>query len=68
MCFVSVGIKDETGFDRLELILIDLANFASVTAFVDTFVESNGRLDILVANAAIASNEYKLTTDGWEEQ
>lgn len=61
------GIKEATGFKNVDLWLLDLAKFASVIAFADKFEQEGGRLDILVANAAIAVDKYKLTSDGWEE-
>ncbi|TEB33798.1 NAD(P)-binding protein [Coprinellus micaceus] len=42
-------------------------SFASVTAFVDKFEEDGGRLDILIANAAVGTTVYRVTKDGWEE-
>ncbi|KAJ3528349.1 hypothetical protein NMY22_g9456 [Coprinellus aureogranulatus] len=61
------SIKEATGFKNVELWLLDLANFSSIIAFADRFKNEGGRLDILVANAAIAVDKYKLTADGWEE-
>lgn len=49
--------------------MVDLAEFASVRAFVDRAMNDLERLDILLLNAAIASTkpEYKATVDGWEQ-
>ncbi|KAJ3535194.1 hypothetical protein NMY22_g6598 [Coprinellus aureogranulatus] len=63
----NTGIKEAIGFDRVELWLLDLAKFSSVVEFANKFQNGGGRLDILVANAAIMPNKYKLTSDGWEE-
>ena len=60
------GIREETGYSA-ELQLLDLARFSSVLSFVDGFLKEGNRLDILVANAAITTTEYKTTVDGWEE-
>ncbi|KAF6763182.1 short-chain dehydrogenase [Ephemerocybe angulata] len=60
-------LKSETSYDKAELWIVDLGKFSSVVAFTDRFEKSGERLDILVANAAMASYEYKTTSDGWEE-
>ncbi|KAF8903437.1 hypothetical protein CPB84DRAFT_1774142 [Gymnopilus junonius] len=54
-------IKQETGFQGVELWLLDLASFASIR-------EEGGRLDILVENAANAPpmGSVDFTNDGWE--
>ncbi|KAJ7069400.1 hypothetical protein C8F01DRAFT_1207113 [Mycena amicta] len=53
--------------NALELSIVDLADFASVTRFADKFEsEDNTRLDILVENAAIMSYDYQSTKDGFE--
>ncbi|KAG1824295.1 hypothetical protein EV424DRAFT_1395164, partial [Suillus variegatus] len=59
-------IGQETGYNGCELWTVDLANFASVTAFADKFENEGGDLHILVMNAAIALPDYQSTTDGWE--
>ncbi|KAF8875462.1 short-chain dehydrogenase [Mucidula mucida] len=58
-------IASETGFTA-ELWLVDLASFASVSAFADTFDNDGGRLDLLVMNAGLMSPSYSATVDGWE--
>ncbi|KAF8875612.1 hypothetical protein CPB85DRAFT_1235845 [Mucidula mucida] len=55
----------ETGF-KVELWLVDLASFASVSSFADKFDKDGGRLDILVMNAGLMSPTYSATVDGWE--
>ncbi|KAF5317889.1 hypothetical protein D9611_014387 [Ephemerocybe angulata] len=59
-------VKEETGYGAAELWLLDLAQFSSVIAFADRFEKDGGRLDIVVANAAIATEEYDTSSDGWE--
>ncbi|KAG1790429.1 uncharacterized protein HD556DRAFT_1242402 [Suillus plorans] len=59
-------IEQETGYNGCELWIVDLANFASVTAFADKFEKDGGDLHILVMNAGIVQPHYQLTTDGWE--
>ncbi|KAJ7160952.1 hypothetical protein C8R46DRAFT_1284743 [Mycena filopes] len=59
-------LEASTGYKNAELWLVDLADFASVTRFADKFAQDSGRLDILVANAAVAALKYSGTSDGWE--
>ncbi|KAJ7069264.1 hypothetical protein C8F01DRAFT_1047906 [Mycena amicta] len=60
-------IKAETKYrNSLELWIVDLADFASVKRFADKFEEEGGRLDILVANAAMIPMNYQGTKDGFE--
>ncbi|KAJ7284621.1 hypothetical protein C8J57DRAFT_1053099 [Mycena rebaudengoi] len=59
-------IKAETGYDRAELWIIDLADVASVKRFRDQFEKDGGQLDILVGNAAVEPGRYIETKDGWE--
>ncbi|KAG1738022.1 hypothetical protein EDB19DRAFT_1829309 [Suillus lakei] len=59
-------IERVTGYNGCELWIVDLANFASVTAFADKFEKEGGDLHILVMNAGIVQPVYQPTTDGWE--
>ncbi|KAJ8487118.1 hypothetical protein ONZ45_g14441 [Pleurotus djamor] len=59
-------LGEETGYDRAELWLVDLASFDSVKAFAEKFNQEVERLDILVANAAVIPTTYQETIDGWE--
>ncbi|KAG1738024.1 hypothetical protein EDB19DRAFT_1852582 [Suillus lakei] len=59
-------IERETGYNGCELWIVDLADFASVTAFADKFEKEGGDLHILVMNAGILQLDYQPTTDGWE--
>ncbi|KAJ8520229.1 hypothetical protein ONZ45_g2901 [Pleurotus djamor] len=60
-------LKEETKCTNAELRLIDLANFASVKAFVENFEKDYSRLDLLVANAGVVTREFEETDDGWEK-
>ncbi len=53
---------------RVETIPIDLASFASVRAFVDTFRAEHDRLDILLNNAGLVLRKRTVTVDGHETQ
>ncbi|KAJ7649105.1 hypothetical protein DFH06DRAFT_558007 [Mycena polygramma] len=59
-------LKAETGYTKGELWIIDLADFGSVRRFRDQLEQDGGRLDILVANAAIEPGKFLLTKDGWD--
>ncbi|KAG5731867.1 WW domain-containing oxidoreductase [Termitomyces sp. T112] len=59
-------IQWETGYQAVELWIVDLSKFSSVVAFVDKFEKDGGRLDILLENAAIFPGTYTTTSDGWE--
>jgi len=63
----AVQAIQATGFKNAELGLVDLAQFASVSAFADTFVRGGAQIDILVYNAGVALSHYSPTKDGWEE-
>ncbi|RXW18593.1 hypothetical protein EST38_g7258 [Candolleomyces aberdarensis] len=60
-------IREETRCQTVELQLLDLSKFSSVIAFADNFLRDGSRLDLLVANAAVSTMNYKTTDDGWEE-
>ncbi len=64
MCCI-VELASGTGVTA-ELWLVDLASFASVSAFADKFDNDGGRLDLLVMNAGLMSPSYSATVDGWE--
>ncbi|KAK7462264.1 hypothetical protein VKT23_007865 [Stygiomarasmius scandens] len=59
-------VKKSSGFDAIELHIIDLSSFASVREFAAKYVREVGKLDILVANAAMLPVSYESTADGWE--
>ncbi|KAJ7094120.1 hypothetical protein C8R44DRAFT_835401 [Mycena epipterygia] len=62
----TTELRAETGYTNGELWLIDLADFESIKRFGDRFKKDGGRLDILVANAAVESRNYTKVNDGWE--
>ena len=64
--FSFVAIQQETGFAAVEYWPLELTEFASVKAFADRFEKDGGDLDLLVANAAIATDDFVLTSDGHE--
>jgi NAD(P)-dependent dehydrogenase (short-subunit alcohol dehydrogenase family) len=52
----------------VEHLPLDLASFASVHAFADTFNARNDRLDVLVNNAGATLRKRSVTEDGHETQ
>ena len=54
--------------DRVQTIPIDLASFASVRAFADSFAASHDRLDVLLNNAGLVLSKREVTEDGHEMQ
>ncbi|KAG6874586.1 hypothetical protein C0993_000280, partial [Termitomyces sp. T159_Od127] len=59
-------IQQETGYEAAETWIVDLSEFSSVIAFADKFEKDGGRLDILLANAAVLPDKSMSTSDGWE--
>jgi NAD(P)-dependent dehydrogenase (short-subunit alcohol dehydrogenase family) len=67
-CFVlSSEIIQATGFKNVELALVDLSRFTSVTTFADGFTRDGSQIDILIYNAGVLLKQYSATGDGWEE-
>lgn len=65
---MSTEIKELAAFDRVELGLVDLSRFDSVSQFTETFKAGNSRLDLLICNAGVASMVYETAPTGWENQ
>ncbi|MBM7080103.1 MULTISPECIES: SDR family NAD(P)-dependent oxidoreductase [Micromonospora] len=61
----ATDITDSTGNDRLLVAPLDLADRASVAAFVATW---DGPLHLLVNNAGIMASPERRTPEGWELQ
>ncbi|KAK1216298.1 hypothetical protein PQX77_021085, partial [Marasmius sp. AFHP31] len=58
-------LKSETGFQNIELWILDLGSFSSIVAIKDK-IDRLERLDMLVENAAVCMYQYEVTGDGWE--
>jgi NADP-dependent 3-hydroxy acid dehydrogenase YdfG len=58
-------IAADTGFTP-ELLLMDMTNFSSVSAFATAFQDKYERLDILLCNAGVSLHHYEPTKDGHE--
>lgn len=59
-------IKQQSGNDRIELMICDLASQNAIREFAKEFKLRNDRLDILVNNAGVLLRERSLTEDGVE--
>jgi NAD(P)-dependent dehydrogenase (short-subunit alcohol dehydrogenase family) len=59
-------IKSISKNDKVDLILSDISTIAGLKNLVSEFKSKYNRLDILINNAGLASNEYKKTVDGFE--
>ncbi|WP_127533804.1 SDR family oxidoreductase [Paenibacillus kobensis] len=59
-------ITRSTGNERIEVLPLDLASFASIRAFADRVNRNYDKLDVLVNNAGIMMDEWTPTADGLE--
>jgi NAD(P)-dependent dehydrogenase (short-subunit alcohol dehydrogenase family) len=59
-------IKQQSGSDRVELMICDLSSQKSIRRFVDEFKRQHDRLDVLVNNAGVFLRQRSLTEDGIE--
>lgn len=59
-------IKQNSGNDRVDLMLCDLASQNSIRKFADVFKSRYQKLDILVNNAGVVLRQRSLTQDGLE--
>jgi len=57
------AVSSETSVEVWQL---DLADFASVKAFVEKVNKELARLDIVIENAGLTTMKYNTTKDGWE--
>ncbi|EFM11957.1 short-chain dehydrogenase/reductase SDR [Paenibacillus curdlanolyticus YK9] len=63
---VRQEIVRSTGNDRIDLLRLDLASFASIRTFAAEVNRSYDKLDVLVNNAGIMMNEWTPTAEGLE--
>jgi NAD(P)-dependent dehydrogenase (short-subunit alcohol dehydrogenase family) len=61
-------LRQQSPTVSVEIILLDLADLASVREFATTYMANHERLDILVNNAGIMAIPYRQTADGFEMQ
>jgi NAD(P)-dependent dehydrogenase (short-subunit alcohol dehydrogenase family) len=64
--YFILAIKDSTGYQNVEIRIMEQGSFSSVVAFADKFEQEGRKIDILVANAGVAHLQYSTTEDGWE--
>jgi len=62
----AAELKHSTGFNAIELQILDTADYSSIVAFSDGIIKDIGRIDILVLNAGTSNNEFIATKDGVE--
>jgi len=62
----AAQLRERTPDASLEVLLVDLADLASVASFADSFLERHEKLDLLVNNAGIMMVPKGVTTDGFE--
>ncbi len=60
-------LKRETGNDRLQLLVGDLASQAELRAVAQAFLATGKPLHLLINNAGVVNMERRLTVDGIEE-
>lgn len=53
---------------KIEILQLDLANLASITAFADEYRQKFGKLDVLINNAGVMTPPFGKTMDGFELQ
>ena len=61
-------IKKSAPSSKVELMILDLGDLASINAFAQLFSEAHDQLDILINNAGIMATPYRTTKDGFESQ
>ncbi|SFJ31882.1 NAD(P)-dependent dehydrogenase, short-chain alcohol dehydrogenase family [Paenibacillus sp. UNC496MF] len=59
-------IVSDTGNDRIDVLLVDLASFASIRAFAAEVTRRYDKLDVLINNAGIMMDKRTSTSDGLE--
>lgn len=59
-------VRDRSGSDRVELVPLDLASFASIRAAAATLQELTPTVDVLINNAGLILSERTTTVEGFE--
>ena len=59
-------IRERSGSATVEVMALDLSDFASIRSFSEAFLASHDRLDVLVNNAGLVQKRRALTDDGFE--
>lgn len=61
-------VLSNTSSSHAELMILDLASFASIDTFVSTFMSKHQRLDVLINNAGVILPKRAETKEGFEMQ
>ena len=59
-------IRARSGSETVEVMALDLSDFASIRGFSEAFLSSHDRLDVLVNNAGLVQQHRAVTSDGFE--
>jgi len=59
-------IERRGGSGRVEVMALDLADFASIRSFAHDFLASHDRLDVLLENAGLVQSQRSTTAQGFE--
>lgn len=62
------NLKYRTQSDKVSALLCDLADLQSVQQAAETFLMTYPRLDVLINNAGVFTNDFQLSKDGIEMQ
>lgn len=65
---VAKAITEKTGNHNIDTLPLDLASFASIRAAADEFLAEHPKLDVLINNAGVYTEQLELTEDGYELQ
>jgi NAD(P)-dependent dehydrogenase (short-subunit alcohol dehydrogenase family) len=60
-------IRSETGNERVELVLADLASLAEIRRLAQELLSACPQIHVLVNNAGVVNLERRVTVDGFEE-
>lgn len=61
-------LKERTGNQEIELLVMDLSDLASVKRAAEEFLVEHPKLDVLINNAGVYTDQRQLTTQGYEWQ
>ncbi|MEM7574767.1 MAG: SDR family oxidoreductase [Bacteroidota bacterium] len=61
-------LQEETGNSTIELLVLDLADLESVRRAAIDFLAEHPKLDVLINNAGVYTDQLQLTTQGYEYQ
>jgi len=64
---VANEIRSDSGNPNVFAYELDLASFDSIRHFAKAFSENFGKLNILINNAGITTQDYEITPDGFEK-